>query len=417
MARVNPEQLLECLSQGMSNPQAAEICGLQSSTVGKWRRRFVEGGDLDAKYASSNRSRTPFRTSLPDLDADGDAYPDVPDDLDVPDGDGLEDLETVADADDVFHVGTGTSSPTIEGAKDRAASKILEVREARAEFELAQLRQRIAQIENPDPVQEPAPPGVDPLTQMMLAQLSDARAQSQMLMGHMLKLATPQTPPAPTAGLNDTISAIGGILEFVENIRGGESAAPADPISSMLQLAGKAMDRGQALAPLPGHPPGIPSAANGSPSPNGVEPPPRPATQEGGALSPDQEIRRRSTEWFGLVEREMAMGSDPSAVAEGLSESIGLLPLELREAITGNFSMEMLVPVMAKFLDADQVKRIVTAVRSQTQHAEFMGVLLHDLREIHAQERNTAIQLTEAGQAHPDPKRYDEVNTNGQPDE
>jgi len=44
-------------------------------------------------------------------------------------------------------------------------------------------------------------------------------------------------------------------------------------------------------------------------------------------------------------------------------------------------------------------------------------VLLHDLREIHAQERNTAIQLTEAGQAHPDPKRYDEVNTNGQPDE
>ncbi len=408
MPRVDPQQLNELLSEGLSNPQAGQMLGLRPSTVGKWRRRLVQEGALDPQYASSSGMRAMSEPGgyafnganrvIPDA-------PDAPDALDgpdAPDDDGLADIEHVDDADDVFDVGSGITSPTIEGAKDRAASKILEVREARAEFELAQLRQRIAQIEHPEPTPAIPAPGADPMVQMMMAQLSDARAQSQMLMGHMLKLAAPGQAAPANSGMLETVKTLGGLLEFVDGIRGNNEAAPADPLTSMMNLASKALEGNRTIAPMPGQPaPALPP-----PTDPGAAQQERNGQASAQTFNPEEEGRKRATAWFAALIRELSMGSDPVSVAEALTEPLGLLPTELRSGITSQTSMETLVPIIGRFIPAEATDQLVSLVRSSEVNATWVGTFLRETREI----QNVIVSERENPTPNPNPH---EVSRNG----
>ena len=370
--------VLDGCQAGKSNRDIAKALGCKTDSVSKIRREFVASGRLDAaEHSHPNPFLRPERTDPP---------VDVVDD-DDDDDDGLDEIEAIDDVDDVLDLQPAVTSSVVHGAKERTAERILAVREKKAELELAQLEKQLIELQNP--VVEPVPTTDNTsMLGLLMSQLAAERAQSQVMMGHLLNLAKQPAAPAEasTGGMTEMGKVFGTVADFLDS-RGGPE--PSDPLSGLIGMATKQLEhRNQAVAAAGHRPVGFsaspPEVAQG-------QPPAAPA-----ALSIEDETRRRASGWVQFAQKEMLMETDPTSSADVLHPALGHLPGPLRQAILEQ-PIEALVATLGNYIPDGQVKELVGHIRGNEKHAGWMGRLLAEIREMEASESKPAQEETDNG--------------------
>ncbi len=372
---LNPDEVLEALQAGASNPEAARQFKVRPATIAAYRRRLVKSGDLEPQFSTSKGGSSDANGAMPPALADAMARG------------GVGDLEADNHVEDDLADLVDPQDPAIDQARQSVAVKLLKVRELRADVELAELEKRLVAA---GPVIEPISPGADPMMQMMMAQMADARAQSTALMTHLLRLSTAPPPPPPPPPAAFDMKAMISAFELFQTFQG--EAQPQDTIGQLMSLAGKALEHRNSAVAAQASPPGVvpvltpptedqqggpTTTSPGQSTPTSAPPP---------AFDPEAEMRDRVSLFFDHVEREMSTGADPRSIAEQVYQPVGMLPADLREALCTETPLSTVMPIVAKYLPPERVETLTQRVATNQQDAQFLGLLLGQLRKIEIEE-------------------------------
>ncbi len=373
-------QVLSALEEGKSNTEIARRFSARPDTIGKIRRELLRAGTLDIRFASSGTGGS-GGSNGDGRRRDDDDFEEFDEELEelrgVEDADDMDDLLDLDDPRDSRSSGSGSS--LVDEEKAATVAAILTTKRKRAEFEAMKIERDMVLLAAPPPTEPTGGGGIDMMS-ILMSQLAAERAQTQMLMGHLLKVATaPPAAPLPVGGMGDTLKMFSTMIGMVDDLRaGGGGDTPQDPASMFWNLAAKRLDsRNEAVA--------APAAAAGQPPAAAPgQPPAAAAAAPPAAPTIEDEGKARASKWIGFAMREMSLQTSAETTAGTLFDEMGHLPGTLREAILTQ-PVEQLVGTLRSFLPAAQVDALVKAVRGSDQNAKWLGAMLGEIRAIHEQ--------------------------------